>query len=77
MLDELREETRKKQDLIEDKIKKLSEESQLLLQEVGHLQADLKEDDISFLKVRLVSRCSKPKPNRKNQQLLGYEHAMA
>ncbi|XP_066482819.1 E3 ubiquitin-protein ligase TRIM35 isoform X2 [Tiliqua scincoides] len=50
MLEELREETQKKQDLIEDKIKKLSEESQILLQEVSHLQADLKEDDISFLK---------------------------
>ncbi|XP_061481855.1 E3 ubiquitin-protein ligase TRIM35 isoform X2 [Rhineura floridana] len=50
MLGELREETRKKQDLIEDKIKKLSEESDDLLQEVGQLQADLKEDDIAFLK---------------------------
>lgn len=76
MLEELREETQKKQDLIEDKIKKLSEESQILLQEVSHLQADLKEDDISFLKVRLVHRCSNPKPNRKNRQLLCCERVM-
>ncbi|XP_072842265.2 E3 ubiquitin-protein ligase TRIM35 [Pogona vitticeps] len=50
VLDELQEETRKKQDLIEDKIKKLSEESDVLLQEIGQLQADMKDDDISFLK---------------------------
>lgn len=77
MLEELREEARKKQGLIEDKIKKLSEESRILLQEVSQLQADLKEDDISFLKVRLVSRCANPKPNRKNRQLLGCERAEA
>ncbi|XP_053105614.1 E3 ubiquitin-protein ligase TRIM35 isoform X2 [Hemicordylus capensis] len=50
MLDELQEEAQRKQGLIEDKIKKLSEESSLLQQEVSQLQADLKEDDLSFLK---------------------------
>ncbi|KAH0622929.1 hypothetical protein JD844_025845, partial [Phrynosoma platyrhinos] len=50
MLEELREETQKKQELIEDKIKKLSEESDVLLQEVVQLQDDMKDDDISFLK---------------------------
>ncbi|XP_062979814.1 E3 ubiquitin-protein ligase TRIM35 isoform X2 [Elgaria multicarinata webbii] len=50
MVEELQEETQKKQDLIDDQVKKLSEESDILLQEVSQLQADLKDDDISFLK---------------------------
>lgn len=53
MLGELQEETQQKQELIEDKIRKLAEESNVLRKEVGQLQADLKEDDVSFLKVIL------------------------
>ncbi|KAJ7341366.1 hypothetical protein JRQ81_005378 [Phrynocephalus forsythii] len=49
-LEELQEETQKKQSLIEDKVKKLSEESDILLQEIRQLQVDMKGDDISFLK---------------------------
>ncbi|XP_054844710.1 E3 ubiquitin-protein ligase TRIM35 [Eublepharis macularius] len=49
MLEELQAETQQKKDLIEDKIKKLSEESNILQQEVDHLQADQKDDDVSFL----------------------------
>ncbi|XP_077187460.1 E3 ubiquitin-protein ligase TRIM35 [Paroedura picta] len=49
MLEELQAETKQKKDLIEDKIKKLSEESNILQQEVEQLQADQKEDDVSFL----------------------------
>ncbi|XP_044306297.1 E3 ubiquitin-protein ligase TRIM35 [Varanus komodoensis] len=50
MLEELQQETQNKQELIEGKIKKLSEENDVLLQEVGQLQADLKDNDTSFLK---------------------------
>ncbi|XP_067318660.1 E3 ubiquitin-protein ligase TRIM35 [Anolis sagrei] len=50
MLEVLQEETQRKQQLVEDKIKKLKEESDILLQEVGQLQADMKDDDVSFLK---------------------------
>uniref|UniRef100_A0A8C8RIK5 Tripartite motif containing 35 n=1 Tax=Pelusios castaneus TaxID=367368 RepID=A0A8C8RIK5_9SAUR len=49
MLAELHGEARDKQSLIESKIKKLSEETSALLHEVNQLQADLKEDDLSFL----------------------------
>ncbi|XP_067387393.1 E3 ubiquitin-protein ligase TRIM35 isoform X2 [Emydura macquarii macquarii] len=49
VLSELHEEARRKQDLIEGKVQKLSEESNALLHEVNQLQADLKEDDLSFL----------------------------
>uniref|UniRef100_A0A803SX09 Tripartite motif containing 35 n=2 Tax=Anolis carolinensis TaxID=28377 RepID=A0A803SX09_ANOCA len=50
MLEALQEETQRKQELVDDKIKKLKEESTVLLQEVGQLQADMKDDDVSFLK---------------------------
>ncbi|XP_068792825.1 E3 ubiquitin-protein ligase TRIM35 [Struthio camelus] len=45
----LQEETRRKQGLIEGRMKQLSEESQALLNEARQLQADLKEDDYTFL----------------------------
>ncbi|XP_065443514.1 E3 ubiquitin-protein ligase TRIM35-like isoform X1 [Chrysemys picta bellii] len=51
VLSELHEEARHKRDLIEDKIKKLSEDSDALLHEANQLQADLTEDDVSFLRV--------------------------
>ncbi|CAM5130793.1 unnamed protein product [Natator depressus] len=50
VLSELHEEARHKQGLIEGKIKKLSEDSDALLHEVNQLQADLTEDDVSFLR---------------------------
>uniref|UniRef100_K7FZA1 Tripartite motif containing 35 n=1 Tax=Pelodiscus sinensis TaxID=13735 RepID=K7FZA1_PELSI len=50
VLSELQEEARCKRGLIEGKIKKLSEDSDALLHEVNQLQADLKEDDLSFLR---------------------------
>ncbi|NXT97585.1 TRI35 protein, partial [Buphagus erythrorhynchus] len=49
MLEQLWEETRQKQDLIQGKMEQLAEESQALLGEAGQLQADLKEDDYTFL----------------------------
>lgn len=56
VLSELHEEARHKQGLIEGKIKKLSEDSDALLHEVNQLQADLTEDDVSFLRVMPPSR---------------------
>ncbi|XP_024053977.2 tripartite motif-containing protein 35 [Terrapene carolina triunguis] len=50
VLSELHEEARHKRDLIEGKIKKLSEDSDALLHEANQLQADLTEDDVSFLR---------------------------
>ncbi|NXU44107.1 TRI35 protein, partial [Drymodes brunneopygia] len=49
VLAQLREETRKKQDLIQGKMEQLAEESQALLNEAAQLQADLKDDDYTFL----------------------------
>ncbi|XP_038249963.1 E3 ubiquitin-protein ligase TRIM35 isoform X2 [Dermochelys coriacea] len=50
VLSELHEEARHKRGLIEGKLKKLSEDSDALLHEVNQLQADLTEDDVSFLR---------------------------
>ncbi|XP_023779930.1 tripartite motif-containing protein 35 [Cyanistes caeruleus] len=50
LLAQLREETRRKQDLIQGKMEQLLEESQALLKEAGQIQTDLKEDDYTFLK---------------------------
>ncbi|NXO71090.1 TRI35 protein, partial [Phainopepla nitens] len=55
VLAQIREETRQKRDLIQGKMEQLAEESQALLNEAAQLQADLKEDDYTFLK---------PHPNR-------------
>nr|QZI95753.1 tripartite motif containing 35 [Anas platyrhynchos] len=49
LLAQLQEETRRKQDLVEGKIKQLSDESRALLNEACQLQDDLKEDDYTFL----------------------------
>ncbi|NWW78433.1 TRI35 protein, partial [Climacteris rufus] len=49
VLAELREESRWKQELIQGKMEQLAEESQALLNEARQLQADLKEDDYTFL----------------------------
>ncbi|NXO46504.1 TRI35 protein, partial [Locustella ochotensis] len=49
VLAQLREEARRKQDLIQGKMEQLARESQALLNEAGQLQADLKEDDYTFL----------------------------
>lgn len=51
VLAQLREEARRKQDLIQGKMEQLAEESQALLNEAAQLQADLKEDDYTFLMV--------------------------
>lgn len=52
LLAQLQEETRHKQDLVEGKIKQLSDESRALLNEACQLQDDLKEDDYTFLMVK-------------------------
>ncbi|NXC92340.1 TRI35 protein, partial [Cercotrichas coryphoeus] len=49
VLEQLWEEARRKRDLIQGKMEQLAEESQALLNEAGQLQADLKEDDYTFL----------------------------
>uniref|UniRef100_A0A8D2PUA3 TRI35 protein n=1 Tax=Zosterops lateralis melanops TaxID=1220523 RepID=A0A8D2PUA3_ZOSLA len=49
VLGQLREEARRKQDVIQGKMEQLEEESRALLREAGQLQADLKEDDYTFL----------------------------
>ncbi|NXL05069.1 TRI35 protein, partial [Mesembrinibis cayennensis] len=52
LLAQLQEETRRKHSLIEGKMKRLAKESQALLNETRQLQADLKEDDYTFLMVK-------------------------
>ncbi|KAF1501622.1 Tripartite motif-containing protein 35, partial [Eudyptula minor novaehollandiae] len=49
LLAQLQEETRHKHSLIEGKVKQLAEESRALLHEAHQLQAELKEDDYTFL----------------------------
>ncbi|PKU28438.1 tripartite motif-containing protein 35 [Limosa lapponica baueri] len=49
LLAQLQEEMRRKNGLIEGKIKRLVKEKQALLNEAFQLQADLKEDDYTFL----------------------------
>ncbi|NXO82699.1 TRI35 protein, partial [Sitta europaea] len=49
VLEQLREEARRKQELIQGKMEQLAEESQALLNEAAQLQADLQEDDVTFL----------------------------
>ncbi|XP_072782322.1 E3 ubiquitin-protein ligase TRIM35-like [Taeniopygia guttata] len=49
LLAQIREETGQKQDLIHGKMGQLAEASQALLNEAAHLQADLKQDDVTFL----------------------------
>ncbi|NXB78600.1 TRI35 protein, partial [Donacobius atricapilla] len=49
VLAQLREEARRKQDAVQGKMEQLAEESRALLSEAGQLQADLKEDDYTFL----------------------------
>ncbi|NWV21342.1 TRI35 protein, partial [Origma solitaria] len=51
LLAQLREEARRKQDLIQGKMEQLAEESRALLHEAQQLQADLKQDDYTFLMV--------------------------
>lgn len=57
LLAQLQEETRRKRGLIEGKMKQLAEESQALLNEARQLQADLKEDDYTFLMVKPLPGC--------------------
>ncbi|NWV52546.1 TRI35 protein, partial [Daphoenositta chrysoptera] len=49
VLAQLREEAQRKQGLIQGKMEQLEEESRALLNEAAQLQADLKEDDYTFL----------------------------
>ncbi|NWV84249.1 TRI35 protein, partial [Dasyornis broadbenti] len=66
LLAELREEAQRKRDLIRAKMEQLAEESQALLREAQQLQADLKEDDFTFLmahknrKRRIACTAEKP-----------------
>lgn len=61
LLAQLQEETRRKHGLIEGKMKQLAEESRALLNEARQLQADLKEDDYTFLMVKpLPGSCPVP-----------------
>lgn len=52
LLSELQEEMRRKHDLLEGKMKQLSEDCRTLLREARQLQTDLKEDDYTFLMVK-------------------------
>ncbi|NWU71167.1 TRI35 protein, partial [Pterocles burchelli] len=52
LLARLQEETRRKHSLIEARMQQLAEESRALLAEARQLQADLKEDDYTFLMVK-------------------------
>lgn len=56
LLARLQEETRRKHGLIEGKMKRLAKERQTLLNEAFQLQADLKEDDYTFLMVKGTHR---------------------
>uniref|UniRef100_A0A2K6F790 Tripartite motif containing 35 n=1 Tax=Propithecus coquereli TaxID=379532 RepID=A0A2K6F790_PROCO len=49
ILDAVAEETRQKQLLAEEKMKQLTEETEVLAHEIERLQMEMKEDDVSFL----------------------------
>ncbi|XP_077886983.1 E3 ubiquitin-protein ligase TRIM35 isoform X3 [Ictidomys tridecemlineatus] len=49
VLDAVAQETRQKQLLADEKMKQLTEETEVLAQEIERLQMELKEDDVSFL----------------------------
>lgn len=51
-LDAMTNEARQKQLLADQKMKRLEEETEMLAHEIERLQAEMKEDDISFLMVR-------------------------
>lgn len=52
ILDATAEEARQKQRLVEEKMKRLAEDTEALAHEIERLQAEMKEDDVSFLMVR-------------------------
>ncbi|NWI69498.1 TRI35 protein, partial [Todus mexicanus] len=65
LLTQLQEEMRHKHDLIEGKMKQLSEDCETLLSEARQLQRDLKEDDYTFLMVKptpLLIACTAEEP---------------
>ncbi|NXN28197.1 TRI35 protein, partial [Nycticryphes semicollaris] len=62
LLAQLQEETRHKHGLIEGKMKRLVKERQDLLNEAFQLQADLKEDDYTFLMVKPLIACTAEEP---------------
>ncbi|NXX97056.1 TRI35 protein, partial [Centropus bengalensis] len=68
LLAQLQEEAQSKQSLVEDKMKQMLEESQALLSEAHQLQADLLEDDYTFLMVKGLPRaliaCTTEEPDR-------------
>uniref|UniRef100_A0A7N5KPW1 Tripartite motif containing 35 n=1 Tax=Ailuropoda melanoleuca TaxID=9646 RepID=A0A7N5KPW1_AILME len=49
ILDATAEEARQKQRLVEEKMKRLAEDTEALAHEIERLQAEMKEDDVSFL----------------------------
>ncbi|NWI52815.1 TRI35 protein, partial [Calyptomena viridis] len=68
VLAQLQEEIQRKNHLIRGKVEQLEEESQALLNEAQQLQADLKEDDFTFLKShknrkrRIACTAEEPEP---------------
>lgn len=55
ILDATAEEVRQKQLLVEEKMKRLVEDTEALAHEIERLQMEMKEDDVSFLMVRSSS----------------------
>lgn len=51
-LDAMKEESRKKHLLAEEKMKQLAEQTEALAREIERLQMEMKEDDMTFLMVR-------------------------
>lgn len=68
LLARVREETRLKDGRIQSEMKQLAEESRALLNEAHQLQADLKEDDYTFLMVK-PSRGAAPMASRVSPSL--------
>lgn len=52
ILDAMANEARQKQHLAEEKMKRLTEDTEALAHEIERLQMEMKEDDVSFLMVR-------------------------
>lgn len=51
-MDAMKEESRKKHLLAEEKMKQLAEQTEALAREIERLQMEMKEDDMTFLMVR-------------------------
>ncbi|XP_008563083.1 PREDICTED: tripartite motif-containing protein 35-like, partial [Galeopterus variegatus] len=82
VLEAMAEEARQKQLLAEEKMKQLTEETEALAHEIERLQMEMKEDDVSFLMVRIPAcgrsdRAGDPSPGQPGLPRASWMHLLA